>query len=32
MRADVFNDGTADIPKITKHLRLPSFRYAALDP
>jgi hypothetical protein len=27
-----FNDGTADIPRITKHLRLPSFRYAALDP
>jgi hypothetical protein len=27
-----FNDGTADIPKITQQMRLPAFRYAALDP
>ncbi|OLB72059.1 MAG: hypothetical protein AUI16_21490 [Alphaproteobacteria bacterium 13_2_20CM_2_64_7] len=26
-----FNDGTGDIPRITKHMRLPSFRYDALD-
>jgi hypothetical protein len=28
-----FNDvNSAAIPRITRHLRLPSFRYAALDP
>jgi hypothetical protein len=27
-----FFDGTADIPRITKHMHLPAFRYAALDP
>ena len=27
-----FNDGTADIPRITRHMRLPAFKYAALDP
>jgi hypothetical protein len=27
-----FNDGTADIPRITKHLRLPAFQYAGLEP
>ena len=27
-----FNDGTADIPRITKHMRLPAFQYAGLSP
>jgi hypothetical protein len=27
-----FFDGTADIPRIATHLRLPAFQYAALDP
>ena len=27
-----FFDGTGDIPRITKHMRLPAFQYAALDP
>jgi hypothetical protein len=27
-----FCDGTADIPRIATHLRLPAFQYAALDP
>jgi hypothetical protein len=27
-----FFDGTGDVPRITKHMRLPAFRYAALDP
>jgi len=26
-----FNDGTADIPKITKHMRLPAFQYGGSD-
>jgi len=25
-------DGTGDIPRITKHMRLPAFQYAGLDP
>src|SRR5262249_9666074 len=31
-RLPSFFDGTADIPRITKHMRLPSFKYAGLDP
>jgi NADH dehydrogenase/NADH:ubiquinone oxidoreductase subunit G len=27
-----FFDGTGDIPRITKHMRLPAFQYAGLDP
>jgi hypothetical protein len=27
-----FNDGTADIPRITKHMRLPVFRYSGQNP
>jgi hypothetical protein len=27
-----FFDGTADIPRITKHMRLPAFRYSGRDP
>jgi len=27
-----FFDGTADIPKITTHMRLPAFKYAGLNP
>jgi hypothetical protein len=27
-----FFDGTANIPRIAEHMRLPAFRYAALDP
>jgi chromosome segregation ATPase len=27
-----FNDGTADIPRITKHMRLPAFRYSGQNP
>jgi hypothetical protein len=27
-----FFDGTADVPRITKHMRLPAFRYAPLQP
>src|SRR5262249_16335104 len=27
-----FNDGTGDVPRITKHMRLPSFQYVALEP
>ena len=27
-----FFDGTADIPRITRHLRLPAFRYSGRDP
>jgi molecular chaperone GrpE (heat shock protein) len=27
-----FFDGTANIPRITKHMRLPAFQYAGLDP
>jgi len=27
-----FCDGTADIPRIAQHMRLPAFKYAGLDP
>jgi hypothetical protein len=27
-----FFDGTADVPRIAKHMRLPAFQYAAFDP
>jgi hypothetical protein len=27
-----FFDGTADVPRIVRHMSLPAFRYAALDP
>ena len=27
-----FNDGTADVPRIREHMRLPAFRYSARDP
>jgi hypothetical protein len=27
-----FNDGTADVPRIAKHMRLSAFRYSGLDP
>jgi hypothetical protein len=31
-KLDSFFDGTADIPRIARHMRLPAFKYAALDP
>jgi hypothetical protein len=27
-----FFDGTGDVPRITRHMRLPAFRYVALEP
>jgi hypothetical protein len=27
-----FFDGTGDVPRITKHMRLPAFQYAGLNP
>jgi hypothetical protein len=31
-KLDSFFDGTADIPRIARHMRLPAFKYAALEP